>query len=161
MERRRKHTRNQPPQDAGRFLTIAVYNQQRDLPIHKASARRLVHFILKKEKNTLQKISLYFVSSKKITELHQDFFNDPTPTDCITFPIDPLKEGEIFVCPKTALSYDPEHPYLETTLYVIHTLLHLMGYDDIDKRKRASMVRKQNRLLKLAEKHGCLLETSS
>jgi probable rRNA maturation factor len=43
--------------------------------------------------------------------------------------------GDIFVCPKTAIKYAADHngdPYEETTLYVVHGMLHLFGYDDIE-----------------------------
>ena len=74
-------------------------------------------------------------------KLHRDYFNDSSPTDCISFPIDnPVPEnyslmGDVFVCPETALIYSEKHkvnPYQEITLYIVHGLLHLMGYDDIE-----------------------------
>src|SRR5262249_50239789 len=72
---------------------------------------------------------------------HARFFDDPTPTDCISFPMDDAESeewrvlGEIFVCPKAAIRYTEEHggnPFIETTLYIGHGLLHLMGYDDMN-----------------------------
>ena len=43
--------------------------------------------------------------------------------------------GDVFVCPETAHSYvatDGGNVYKEITLYVVHGLLHLIGYDDIE-----------------------------
>ena len=43
--------------------------------------------------------------------------------------------GEVFVCPEVALKYAQKHhlsPFKELSLYIIHGLLHLLGYDDQD-----------------------------
>ena len=108
-----------------------------------------------------QEIALYFVGVRTITKLHADYFKDPTPTDCITFPLKALGAdflGEIFVSPQAALDYNPLRPYQEITLYILHGLLHLLGYDDIDRKKRALMRREEKRLMALAKKNKCILE---
>ncbi|HEY5235470.1 MAG TPA: rRNA maturation RNase YbeY [Rhabdochlamydiaceae bacterium] len=122
-----------------------------------SSVRKLVMFFLQEKKVALQEVAIYFVGIRKITQLHAEHFNDPTPTDCITFPFDDQLLGEIFVCPKAALDYNPKKPYEETTLYIIHGLLHLLGYDDIDSKKRALMRREEKRLMALAKKHRCII----
>ena len=114
-------------------------------------------FFLQEKKVATQEVAIYFVGIRKITQLHAEHFQDPTPTDCITFPLNEQLLGEIFVCPKAAMNYNPKHPYEETTLYIIHGLLHLLGYDDIDRKKRARMRREEKRLMALAKKHRCLV----
>jgi len=64
--------------------------------------------------------------------------------------------GDVFVCPKTAIEYSKSHGgdvYEELTLYVIHGLLHLMGYDDIEEtdivKMREAEKRHMNHLKKL------------
>jgi probable rRNA maturation factor len=127
------------------------------LPIDISSVRKLVEFFFQEKKIACQEVAIYFVGIRKISKLHADHFQDPTPTDCITFPFnEALLEGllgEIFVCPQSALNYNPQHPYEETTLYIIHGLLHLLGYDDIDKKERARMRREEKRLMALVKKH--------
>lgn len=85
-------------------------------------------------------IVLHFVSKSEISSLHARYFQDPTPTDCITFPIDEPGElgtlenpsilGEIFVCPEVGAEYDPNDPFGEISLYIVHGILHLLGFDD-------------------------------
>ena len=118
-------------------------------------------FFLREKKVTCKELSVYFVGKRKIATLHGKYFNDPTPTDCITFPLDRDFLGEIFICPKVALEANPRSPYVETTLYIFHCLLHLLGYDDISKKERARMQREQNRLLTLAKRKKCILAPSS
>ncbi len=159
MERRGKQKGHKPSQDARN--SIVVFNRQTSLPIKTASVKKLVRFVLERKK-VAKAVAVYLVGKKKISSLHAQFFDDPSATDCISFPHeDEDLLGELFVCPQVAKEYDPKHPYLETSLYIIHALLHLLGYDDIDKNKRAVMLREQRRLLNKAVKHKCILETPS
>ena len=119
--------------------------------------RKAVSFLLKKLKIDTDEIIFHFVSEKKICSLHDKFFNDPTPTDCISFPIDSQNTqvsyhvlGEAFICPKTALNYAKRHrigPLEELYRYVIHCILHFIGYEDMEARERARMKRKERTLL--------------
>ncbi len=159
MERRRKPPRDQPSENTDqRGLKISIYSGQKDLSIARSSVRRLVSLVLE-DKET--EVAVHFVGKKKISQLHQQFFADPSPTDCISFPIGGAILGEIFVCPQVAKEYDPQNPYLECSLYVIHGLLHLLGYDDIQREDRQKMQRAQRRLLKMAKEKKCLLQPRS
>lgn len=150
-------------------MKVTLYNQQRDLPISAHSVERLISFLLKPLKIANDEIVIHFVSEKRIQKIHQEFFNDPTSTDCISFPIDPPNPqrtsysilGEVFICPKVAIQYGCKHrvdPYEETTRYLIHGLLHLLGYDDIRPDERMKMRAKESRCLKKLKIHRLLLE---
>ncbi len=131
-------------------MNVIVYNEQTDLLINPTTAEPVVRYVLEKEQIKADEVVVFFVSEEVICELHRDFFNDPSPTDCITFPLDDMCLGEVFICPKIALdrqaSADEEvadTPYQETTLYLIHTILHLIGYEDTEPVKRAVMHERQ------------------
>lgn len=158
MERRRKYIGHQPPKNS-RFR-VKVFNRQLSLPIKAASVRRFILFIFEKKRVVFEELSIYFVGKKKITDLHAKFFQDPTPTDCITFPIDSCFLGEIFVCPQVALEYAPTEPYEEVSLYILHGLLHLLGYNDKDKKERAQMRREERKLMAFSREQHCILESS-
>ncbi|NGX61375.1 MAG: Endoribonuclease YbeY [Chlamydiae bacterium] len=124
-------------------MKVLVFNEQSDLPINTETVQPVVKEALALENRRTDEIAVYFVSSQEISRLHKEFFDDPTPTDCISFPMDTGTEtgyqmlGEIFVCPKTALDYVyksgqeiNEEIYREVTLYLVHALLHLLGYRD-------------------------------
>lgn len=134
----------------GFFMDILVFNHQNDLRISLRKARTLVSTVLQAEKVLCNEISIYFVSEKLISELHADFFDDPTPTDCITFPMDSEILGEIFVCPKAAIDYCKKKggdPLTETALYIVHGILHLLGYDDLEPKKRRAMRKKEKKCM--------------
>lgn len=123
------------------FVIVNVFNQQNDLEISSKKISSLVKHVIKEEGQTCDEVNIYLVDTPTICDLHQKFFDDPTPTDCISFPIDTEEDelcyrllGEVFVCPATAKEYALLHsgnPLEETSLYIVHGLLHLMGYDDI------------------------------
>jgi probable rRNA maturation factor len=99
-------------------------------------------------------VAIHFVSKKKICELHGLFFDDKSATDCISVPIDspdcsaPFSHlGEVFVCPKVALEYGG-NPHQETLLYVIHGLLHLLGFDDVKSADRKKMRQEEKKALR-------------
>jgi len=138
-------------------MNILVFDQQEALSISQKSVESVVKHVLKEEKQHTDEVAVYFVSTEEISRLHKAFFNDPSITDCISFPLDQEDVmdyhilGEIFICPKTALDYVGEANadcYRETTLYLIHGLLHLLGYDDIQDQDLKSMRRAERRLMK-------------
>jgi len=60
-------------------------------------------------------------------------------------------QGEIFICIDDAVVQAREFRTTwqsELTRYVIHGVLHLLGYDDIEAADRRKMKRKENRLVK-------------
>ncbi|MBI3900650.1 MAG: rRNA maturation RNase YbeY [Chlamydiia bacterium] len=128
-------------------MVIFLFNQQRDLRISLPSVRQVITDVLENAGVTTNELSISFVSTRKSAEMHAKFFDDPTPTDCMTFPVDEIASsetdyhvlGEIVICPKTALNYAPQAPYKELTLYLVHGLLHLLGYDDIETSNRKKM----------------------
>lgn len=130
--------------------------------------RAIVKEVLKVEKCPTNQVNIYFVTTEEISRLHQEFFGDPSTTDCITFPIDSPETapsdhhvlGEVFVCPQTAHTYLLSHPgsvYEETTLYLVHGLLHLLGYDDLEPKARATMRAAEKRLMQHLLAKGLLL----
>ncbi len=120
-------------------MNVNVVSAQSALPLSKEKVERLVQTFLKWKCVEVDEVAIHFVDKEEISHLHDLYFNDPSPTDCISFPIDdPMEEGyvvlgEIFVCPEVALEYVAKKggdPYEEVLLYIVHGLLHLLGFDD-------------------------------
>jgi probable rRNA maturation factor len=133
---------------------VVLHNRQSCLEIPRAVVENTVLAVLEHFQVDTDEIVVHFVSSRKISALHKKFFDDPAPTDCISFPCDgPLEKktgyrilGEIFICPEVAVSYTRKNggdSREEVTLYLIHGLLHLLGYDDLAEEQRALMRQKE------------------
>lgn len=121
--------------------------------------RKAILFLLEELKVSTDEFIVHFVSEFKIRLVHKKFFNDPSSTDCMTFPIDPHKKkkgsyhvlGEAFICPKIAINYSERHqidPLEEVYRYITHCILHLIGYDDIQTTERTRMKSKERACLK-------------
>ncbi len=101
-----------------------------------------------------QKISLFFCDRNTIKKINKRFFGKSQSTDVISFPLkddfDVNYLGEIVVsveeavktCNQFGLSWQKE-----LLLYVIHGILHLLGYDDRTAKKRMKMEKKQQEVL--------------
>lgn len=114
--------------------------------------------------------TIHFVDTQTICDLHAKFFDDPTTTDCISFPMDAAGEegylimGDVFICPETAKDYVNTNGgdlYQEITLYTIHGLLHLIGYDDLDEEDRALMRSEEARYLEHVKVKGLWIQQST
>jgi len=149
-------------------MKVLVFNKQSDLTIRVASVRPIVKEVLKNEHLLTDEVAIYFVSSEEISQLHQEFFNDPSPTDCISFPLDGKQEknagyhvlGEVFVCPKTAIDYlGTSDAHSETTLYLVHGLLHLVGYKDIEEEDLKTIRKAEERHMQALANKNLLLKS--
>lgn len=93
----------------------------------------------------LETVEITLISDETIAEVHEEFLDDPTPTDVITF-----HHGEILVSRETAEREATEYGKTadeETLLYGIHGLLHLNGHTDLEEPERGSMHRIQEDIL--------------
>lgn len=143
-------------------MLVKVYNRQKALKISKTTLSSIVKALLKKERADCDEVIIHIVDAKKICQLHDRFFQDPSQTDCITFPIDGPKKnsdytvlGEVFICSDTALEYASNRgldPMKELTLYLVHALLHLLGYDDIDPKDRRVMRKKEKSCMEFLDR---------
>lgn len=146
-------------------MKISLYNTQKTVKISTKSLKKAVLAILQYLKVPCDEIAVHLVSKKKICDLHDQFFNDPSPTDCISFPSKKPPSGyyffgDIFVSPIAAKEFVEKSGgslYEELTLYLIHGLLHLNGYDDIKPHDRKTMRRKEKELMLFLKKENCLI----
>ncbi|KIC74202.1 putative rRNA maturation factor [Neochlamydia sp. EPS4] len=152
------------------FVQIHVYNKQKNLSFPLRLVKKIADAVIKLENQSCDELSIYFVTPLVISQLHQQYFNDPSTTDCISFPMDTNNQGEepekyrilgeIFVCPQTAFEYAKKHsgdPYEECTLYIVHGLLHLMGYEDTERKKKLIMRKAEKKHMVNLKKLNLLL----
>jgi probable rRNA maturation factor len=139
-------------------FSLSITNRQRAVALDLAWIRHVAEAAkgdclaaLKSRGKPLAKLSAVeatIVSDKTIARVHGEFFEDPTPTDVITF-----QHGEIILGAGTiaenALRYG-QGASDEAALCVIHGLLHLAGWDDLTKGEARQMARKQEQIFKKA-----------
>ncbi|MGA1203861.1 MAG: rRNA maturation RNase YbeY [Planctomycetota bacterium] len=144
---------------------VEVSDRQELLGIDPTAVDSLVRFVLREEEAS-GTVEVVFVDDAEIADLHLRFLAVEGPTDVITFPL-PADEaepgstllGEIVVSTETAIRQAPEYgnePLQEALLYVVHGVLHLLGYDDHDEDEAERMAERQQLLLGAWSRTGSL-----
>ena len=85
-------------------------------------------------------VSLLLTDDREIGELHEQFLNDPSPTDGMSFEMD--NGVELVVSVETAQRVATEAGHAvdaEVALYIVHGMLHTVGYDDVEDDDRRRM----------------------
>ena len=139
---------------------IAVENAQRGIrlnigPVQDFAERALGMCLKLKRKGplpSLPRVDVLLVSDRRIAALHKKFMNIPGATDVITF-----QHGEIFLSVETAkrnarrFQTSTEN---EVRLYLLHGLLHLVGFDDTTPAKARTMEKVQTGIFSKALKRA-------
>lgn len=141
-------------------MKVFIFNKQTDISLCPYKTKSAVAFILDFLKIKTNEIVIHFVSKKKICSLHKELFNDPSFTDTITLPLDSPNQkevyhilGECFICPKAAQDFCHDNKknssavYQEITLYLIHSILHLVGFEDTSIKGKKMMRLKEQLIL--------------
>ena len=92
-------------------------------------------------------ITLCLVNDPKIRGLNLKYLGEDIPTDVLAFDA----TGDIVISTDTAIrnaAIYKTSPVYETYLYVVHGVLHLLGYDDRNPKGRKLMDNKAKTILK-------------
>jgi probable rRNA maturation factor len=137
---------------------IIVANRQRARRLDRKFIKQLADSILQMAKVERAELGLHFVSAKEMANVHEQFMNIAGSTDVITFDhgSQPPKgvHGEIFISVEDAIAQAREFKTTwqsEIARYIVHGILHLLGYDDLKPTARAKMKREENRLVNRIE----------
>lgn len=152
-----------------RSLKVYVSNKQKSVPIRAQSVKKLVSVVLEHLGVVTDQVFVYFLEDKALAQLHDQVFSDPSLTDTITLPIDPPGAssyphvlGEAFISPKAAQRFLrceelSEQVYEEVSRYLVHSLLHMLNYEDTTPEKKRKMRVKENLLLCILKEECALL----
>lgn len=107
-------------------------------------------------------VALIAVDETAMAQLHQQWMDEPGPTDVLSFPMDELRPpkpgddaptgilGDIVLCPSVADAQAKAagHTLMaELQLLTVHGLLHLLGFDHAEADQEREMFGLQNSLL--------------
>ena len=135
------------------MIRISIANQQRRLTLDRALIRRAIRRVLAAAGVAGATVSLAVVDDAAIHELNRRFLRHDSPTDVLSFVLDDRNgqlEGEIVVSADTAratakrLKWKAHH---ELVLYIVHGMLHLVGYDDRSRKTAREMRRRECEVL--------------
>ena len=130
-------------------ITVDIANQQDALPLDEDRLRCAVRGILEEASLAEGQISVAVVDDATIRRLHREYLDVDEPTDVMSFVLDrdaSRLEGEVIASAETARRRAPQYDWPaedELLLYVIHGMLHLVGYDDTTAPQRSEMRRQE------------------
>jgi len=135
--------RPHPPR-APMLPRVALSNRQ-DLPIDAAGLAALAERVLSDEAAPEGELTLSFVSSEEMEDLHERFTGELGATDVLAFPLgeDGLL-GDVVISPAEARRSNADLE-AELRLLVVHGTLHLLGHDHEEEGPRRRMWEKQER----------------
>ena len=139
--------------------TYEIFNEtDKNLEKEMDKLHELLEFTLKREKLENVEFNIIFVDSETIHEINRTYRNVDRVTDVISFALEDNKTieldhrllGDIYICIEKAEEQAKEygHSFLrELSFLTIHGLLHLLGYDHMEKEEEEIMFRKQEDIL--------------
>lgn len=130
---------------------LQVYSK--DSSINKRAVHSLISSLKKEFSLTISFLSISFINSAKLLEINKEYLNHDYETDVITFNYskEPKDiDGEILIsfeeakfnAKKFNVSYGEELSRL-----VIHGMLHLLNFDDKDRKRKKIMKQEEKKLI--------------
>lgn len=130
------------------MIVVNVSRPERSYTISKKVIEKVVRFVLQKEKYSAGEVALVFVNDAIISAIHKKYLHHHTTTDVITFSLGEQGElqSEIYVnivqARRQAAAFGVSIKN-EIIRLIVHGLLHAVGYDDVEVKKKEIMLRMQ------------------
>ena len=141
-------------------MTLLIANRQRTKKISTQHMRQITTALLAELKVADADLGIALVGAKEMARVNWQFLQHEGSTDVITFDhaeaTTSLKDasrihGELFICVDDAIAQAKQFGSTwqsEVVRYVVHGVLHLLGYDDLQPELRRVMKREENRLVR-------------
>ena len=120
-------------------MRITLKNLQNKLPIHPEKIKKLILKVLRGEKvKESGWINICFVDNPQIKKFNAKFLKTRSSTDVLAFDLSDRKEkniilADIMISTQAALKQAGKFktsPGYELSLYVVHGILHILGFND-------------------------------
>ena len=132
-------------------MEIEIHQLPQSLKLRQNQLIDIVNHVSQDVDLNADSISYIFVDDDYLAQMHSRYLDDPHKTDVITFNLgDNSAEGEIYISYERALQQSKQFNVSfeeEIIRLLIHGLLHLAGYDDLEKDDRDKMKEVENSLL--------------
>lgn len=134
---------------------LRIFNRQKTRAISLALLRRITARYLDQVAPQGYELGIHLVAAKEMAKLNEQYLQHEGSTDVITFNYREGKQagpvlGEIFICVDDAIKQAKEFRATwqsEVVRYVVHGVLHLLGYEDLKPDLRREMKREENRFV--------------
>ncbi len=146
-------------QDRNPEIEVSLAHPSRHL--NAAALGALVERMVQAEGFTVDALGVVLADRATVHRLNREFLGHDYPTDVLSFSLDEgalaerRVDGEVYVDLDTAAERAPEFGgtfEAEARRYVLHGVLHLLGYDDATDAERAAMRRLEDKYLGAEER---------
>jgi len=140
-------------------VEIEIANYQKAMVLDRRKIRKTIGYVLRQFGIPEACVSIAVVGHDRITELKERYFGRKISTDVISFDLQEAvgdlekkvrKDCEIVVNGQQAAEWAEAHgteAEAELHLYIVHGLLHQLGYDDQTAEEAGEMHKKESQLL--------------
>jgi len=155
-------------------MNVVIVNRQRTKRINPRLLKQVVLALFAELEITEAELGINLVAAREMALVNETFLRHEGSTDVITFDhLDPKPKnqdarrqihGELFICVDDAILQAKEFKtkwQAEVVRYVVHGVLHLLGYDDLKPDLRRVMKREENRLVRQLAKRFSLAQLSA
>lgn len=136
-------------------MKVQIRNLQKIKKISRAAIEKKINKIFRLLSVSPGSVSFVFCDNECIRQLNRQYLKKNRPTDVIAFPLSQPRsrifKGEVVVSVEEALANCQRFGTAfeeELTLYVIHGILHLCGYDDKTDSKAKKMRQRESEILR-------------
>ena len=162
-----------PIHSATETSQLRIANWQRTKKINTRLLKEIVKKLFQDLEIVEAELGITLVGTRKMAQVNRDFLQHEGSTDVITFDHSEKRKaesgkrqilhGELFICVDDAIQQAKEFGtnwQSEVVRYVVHGVLHLLGYDDLKPDLRRAMKREENRRLHRLERRFTLAQLS-
>ena len=137
-------------------IEIEITQTDQPFDIDTQQLRRTANHVIEQSPCTSAAVSLAVVNNHTIAQLQKEYFNQSESTDVLSFDLrdnprdDDAVDCEIIINAQRALEVAQSQnldPLAELNLYLVHGLLHQLGFDDQTPQEAKTMHKKEDQLL--------------
>ncbi|HEV2692747.1 MAG TPA: rRNA maturation RNase YbeY [Verrucomicrobiae bacterium] len=153
-------------------MNLVIANRQRSRKLNSRLLKEIVGALFAELGITDAELGINLVAAREMALVNETFLNHTGSTDVITFDHREIKSksrrattihGELFICVDDAILQAKEFKTTwqsEVVRYIVHGVLHLLGYDDLKPHLRRTMKREENRLVRVLAKRFALAQVA-
>ena len=145
-----------------RKMDITVKNLQKKIPLRPDQIKTVLTNILKHLRIPTASLTVIFISRQKIQALNKQYLHRSYATDVLAFDLSSQKKknvisGDIFISTDAVLQNArvfKNNSKQELVLYMVHGILHLLGYDDHSPSDIKKIRAKEREVMEFLERIG-------
>tara|TARA_B100000427_G_scaffold68648_1_gene54990 strand:- start:281 stop:712 length:432 start_codon:yes stop_codon:yes gene_type:complete len=135
------------------MINVHVNNLHEDFLFKSLSIEKISEKILTDSNYNKIDLNFIFCNDLKLNSLKIEYFNEDVLTDVLTFPLrnDTILESEIYISVDRAIDNAKKNNVTlenEIIRLIVHSILHLLGYNDDTKERKEEMFLKQEDYIK-------------